>query len=78
MITVLLFADQREKVGEEKLVLHEEELTVVKVKEHLLSEYPSLNLDNTMTAINEEYEDEDTRKVQANDVIAFIPPVSGG
>lgn len=78
MITVLLFADQREKVGKEKLLLKGGEMTVVQVKEQLLREYPSLNLKNTMTAINEEYADEETCTVQPNDVIAFIPPVSGG
>ncbi|WP_377889624.1 molybdopterin converting factor subunit 1 [Alkalihalobacillus sp. R86527] len=78
MVKILFFADQREKVGKEELEFEGEGMTVQNVKEYLLSEYPSLKLHQTMTAINEEYEEEENRTVKANDVIAFIPPVSGG
>ncbi|MCA0987791.1 molybdopterin converting factor subunit 1 [Guptibacillus algicola] len=78
MVKILFFADQREKVGKDELEFEGEGMTVQHVKEYLLREYPSLKLHQTMTAINEEYEEEENRTVKANDVIAFIPPVSGG
>lgn len=77
MIKVLLFAELQENIGKNALNLAIEETNVLELKQQLEKDYPSLNLKKVMTAINEEYaNDED--KIQAGDTIALIPPVSGG
>lgn len=78
MIKVLFFADQREKVGKDQLEFDGEGMNIHAVKTYLEEKYPALALDHTMTAVNEEYEEEENRLMEKNDVIAFIPPVSGG
>ncbi|TKD71916.1 MoaD/ThiS family protein [Pseudalkalibacillus hwajinpoensis] len=77
MITVLFFAGQQELIGEDKLKRNESQMKISDLKTKLMEEYPKLSLQNTMTAINEEYA-EDDRIVEDNDIVAFIPPVSGG
>ncbi|MBN8207205.1 MoaD/ThiS family protein [Bacillus sp. NTK071] len=77
MITVLFFAGQQELIGEDKLERNESHIKISDLKAKLMQEYPKLSLQNTMTAINEEYA-EDERIVEDNDIVAFIPPVSGG
>lgn len=76
MINVLLFAHLREAVGEEKLVIEAEQMSVLDVKEWLKARY-ALELSNVMSAVNEEFAMDHTI-VQSGDVIAFIPPISGG
>ncbi|MGG0187835.1 molybdopterin converting factor subunit 1 [Bacillus rhizoplanae] len=78
MITILLFANLREEVGSDQLVLIEKrEINVYQLKEWLKDNYHLQSLDRVMVAINEEFViDEDT--VKAGDIVAFIPPVSGG
>lgn len=77
MIKILLFAHLSEEVGEKEIEIEAVGYTVAKVKQKLLAEYPKLPLDNVFTAVNEEYTNEETM-LQDGDVIAFIPPVSGG
>ena len=77
MITVLFFAKQQEQLGLEKLERSESMLTVAELKQKLIADYPEVSLDHTMTAINEEYAEED-QVINERDVVAFIPPVSGG
>ncbi|PFA22538.1 MULTISPECIES: molybdopterin converting factor subunit 1 [Bacillus cereus group] len=77
MITILLFANLREEVGSDQLVIEKQEIRVYQLKEWLRDHYHLQALDRVMTAINEEFVmDEDT--VQDGDIVAFIPPVSGG
>ncbi|MEY8349465.1 molybdopterin converting factor subunit 1 [Bacillus cereus] len=77
MITILLFANLREKVGSDRLVIEKQEVRVHQLKEWLRDRYHLQALDRVMTAINEEFViDEDT--VLDGDIVAFIPPVSGG
>ncbi|GGI17815.1 molybdopterin converting factor subunit 1 [Gottfriedia solisilvae] len=78
MIKVLLFAHLREKVGVEELTLIENEGIKVKdLKSWLTKNYDLQSLNQVMTAVNEEFvTDEDI--VNAGDIVAFIPPVSGG
>lgn len=77
MITVLFFAKQQEQLGVEKLERSESELSVSELKQKLIADYPTLTLAHTMTAINEEYAEED-QMINDRDIVAFIPPVSGG
>jgi molybdopterin synthase sulfur carrier subunit len=76
MIEVLFFAELREAAGKDKLSLDVENITVNELKSSWLKEYQT-DLDKAMIAVNEEYVGEET-VLQRGDVVAFIPPVSGG
>lgn len=72
----MFFAHLRDAVGEESITLDLSGKTVGDAKELFSKEY-SLNLDTAMAAVNEEFaSNEDVLK--DGDVLAFIPPVSGG
>lgn len=76
MIEILLFAHLREQVGQGKLVIDNKQLKVAELRELLETKY-SLQTQGVMVAINEELStNEDI--IQAGDVVALIPPVSGG
>ncbi|WP_019393066.1 molybdopterin converting factor subunit 1 [Priestia filamentosa] len=76
MIKILLFARLQEQVGKSELRVQYSGQTVGELKEMLQKKYDFL-LDNVMVAVNEEYAF-DEEKLSENDVVAFIPPVSGG
>ncbi|MFB4169750.1 molybdopterin converting factor subunit 1 [Virgibacillus sp. JSM 102003] len=77
MIDVLFFAELQDTVGSEKVSVEVDGITVTELKNNLLSTYKLDTLDNAMVAINEEYASKNTI-VNKGDVVAFIPPVSGG
>ncbi|MGO4888474.1 molybdopterin converting factor subunit 1 [Anaerobacillus sp. MEB173] len=78
MIKVLLFAAFEEALGKRELSMEASSLTVAQLREKLSAEYSSLpSLDNVMIAVNEEFV-EDNAILHENDVVAIIPPVSGG
>lgn len=77
MVDVLFFADLQEAVGNEKVSIEANGLTIKELKEKLLSLYDIDTIDHAMIAINEEYATEDA-EIKKGDVVAFIPPVSGG
>ncbi|MBJ8055312.1 molybdopterin converting factor subunit 1 [Bacillus cereus] len=78
MITILLFANLREEVGSERLVIIEKrEINVQQLKKWLEDNYHLQSLDTVMIAINEEFVT-DEEIVKVGDIVAFIPPVSGG
>ena len=78
MITILLFANLREEVGLDRFVISEkEEMTVQQLKEWLKANYSLQSLDRVMVAVNEEFVTNE-EMIQAGDIVAFIPPVSGG
>jgi sulfur-carrier protein len=77
MIKLLFFAELEEIVGSRELTIERTEMTVSEVKEYLKEQFPTLPIDRAMMAVNEEYVKE-TDVVKANDIVAFIPPVSGG
>ncbi|MGQ0514658.1 MoaD/ThiS family protein, partial [Bacillus sp. D-CC] len=52
-------------------------ITVAKLKEVLIKKYNVLISSEIMVAINEEYANENDI-IQTGDVVAMIPPVSGG
>ena len=77
MITVLLFAQLQDSTGKERIEVEASNLTITELKEKLKLTYNLPQIDHVMTAINEEYAmPEDI--VIAGDIVAFIPPVSGG
>ncbi len=77
MVDVLFFAELQEAVGSEKISFDADGVTVKELKNKFLSTYELDHIDQAMIAINEEYAREDT-VLQKGDVVAFIPPVSGG
>ncbi|AAT55666.1 molybdopterin converting factor subunit 1 [Bacillus anthracis] len=78
MITILLFANLREEVGLDRLVISEkQEMTVQQLKGWLKANYCLQSLDRVIVAVNEEFVTNE-EMIQAGDIVAFIPPVSGG
>ena len=78
-ITVLLFGIIRDIVGENTLELDlEKAILIGQLKQDLLKKYTNLQqYSNFSIAVNEEYVDLNY-VLQPNDVVALIPPVSGG
>lgn len=77
MINVLFFAAIREEAGVEQVTVDKQDITVKELKEYVQKTYKLSSLNQTMTAVNEEFvTDEET--IEAGDTVAFIPPVSGG
>ena len=75
---ILFFAELEEKAGTREVEIKAEPMTIKALKEILRAQYSDLpSLNNTIVAVNEEYADEDT-VINENDIVAFIPPVSGG
>ncbi|EAO53443.1 Molybdopterin converting factor, small subunit [Bacillus thuringiensis serovar israelensis ATCC 35646] len=78
MITILLFANLREEVGLDQLIISEkQEMTVGQLKEWLKDSYHLQSLDTVMVAINEEFVTNE-EMIKVGDIVALIPPVSGG
>lgn len=77
MIKVLFFAELQEAVGKGKITIDADGITVKDLKENYLNDYNLDTIDQAMAAINEEYAEEDSL-IHDGDVVAFIPPVSGG
>ncbi|MED0962110.1 molybdopterin converting factor subunit 1 [Bacillus cereus] len=77
MIDVLLFANLQEEASKSTLQIDCENITVAEVKDILIKKYNVVISNEIMVAINEEYANEDDI-IQTGDVVAMIPPVSGG
>jgi len=67
----------KETIGSERIELEWNEQAIAQIKKYLLDTYPSLSLQGVMVAVNEEFVMDD-EIVRENDIVAFIPPVSGG
>ena len=79
-VRVLLFAGLREAAGAREVCVQAPEgASVADVRERLADAYPALRrlLANAGIAVNEEYTDAATR-LRPGDIVALIPPVSGG
>ncbi len=78
-IKILFFGITAELVNEQSLNLNIEKNTSVKdLKEKIKNDYQKLkNINDFAIAINETYAN-DQQIVCENDVVAIIPPVSGG
>ncbi|MEH6991635.1 molybdopterin converting factor subunit 1 [Neobacillus drentensis] len=77
MNKVMFFAHLRDAVGEEFLRIDATGKSVAELKAELAAIYNLPKLDTVMTAVNEEFAQDD-EVIQDGDEIAFIPPVSGG
>lgn len=77
MITILLFAQLQEDVGVSQIMIEQEDVTIEQLKETVQQQYPALSLRHVMTAVNEEFVTGE-EIVKEGDIVAFIPPVSGG
>jgi molybdopterin synthase sulfur carrier subunit len=63
--------------GQETLVVPFAEGTVESLVQHLLQIYPRLSMEGVRVAVNEEFS-EPGLALRDGDVVALIPPVSGG
>ncbi|PHE90088.1 molybdopterin converting factor subunit 1 [Bacillus toyonensis] len=77
MIEVLLFAHSQEEASKSVLQIDCENISVSELKEVLIKKYNVAISNEIMVAVNEEYANEDDI-IQTGDVVAMIPPVSGG
>lgn len=78
MIRILLFAELEETIGKREIELTAEEISIGEIRQKLQEYYPNLKgIESAMAAVNEEYA-EDKVLVHEQDLVAFIPPVSGG
>ncbi|WP_457616295.1 MoaD/ThiS family protein [Lutibacter sp.] len=78
-IKVLLFGIVTDLIGENEIVIYlPPNSTVENLRLSLALEYAKLgNIHEFAVAVNEEYA-ENNRVLKATDVVAIIPPVSGG
>lgn len=78
MIKVLFFAAMKEQAGTSEYTLETSEANVGDLREKVKEAFPQVTgTDRVMVAVNEEFTtDQDV--VYAGDIVAFIPPVSGG
>ena len=78
-LTVLFFGISSDLVGENQLeVTLEKAISVADFKDYLQEKYSSLDKIKTYAiAVNESYATNDL-VIKDNDVVAVIPPVSGG
>ncbi|MBO1514587.1 molybdopterin converting factor subunit 1 [Metabacillus bambusae] len=77
MIKVLLFAHLQDKAGREIIEIEYSSLTVKELRKIMETNYELGSLEHVMVAVNEEYAlDQDS--IHSGDVVALIPPVSGG
>ena len=77
MNKILFFAHLRDEAGTESAMVDAAGKTLAELKEMIAAEYKLQKLDSAMAAINEEFAPND-EVIKEGDVIAFIPPVSGG
>ncbi|MBS4200761.1 molybdopterin converting factor subunit 1 [Bacillus sp. FJAT-49732] len=77
MNKILLFAHLKEQAGSSNLTFDVSGKTVRELRDYLESETDLGSLAGIMIAINEEFATDET-VINEEDVIALIPPVSGG
>lgn len=77
MVKVLFFAHLKDAVGQEEVSVEGNGWTVTRIKDKMAADYGIEGLESVMTAVNEEFADDETI-LSEGDTVAFIPPVSGG
>jgi molybdopterin synthase sulfur carrier subunit len=76
-LKILLFAHLKDEWGSSSLTLDLGTLTVADMLQELQNRCPSLSLGQIMIAVNEQFVGHD-HLVQQDDIVALLPPVSGG
>lgn len=78
-IEVLLFGITTDIVGQKSILLEiSDRITVADFKQKIIKHYPKLSTHNSFSvAVNMEYATDEV-VINNGDVIALIPPVSGG
>ncbi|GER66427.1 molybdopterin synthase sulfur carrier subunit [Weizmannia acidilactici] len=77
MIKVLLFAHLKEQLNRSEITIDRNEMTVGELRAKLGKDGFLPQASSVMIAVNEEFaQDEDI--IRDGDVVALIPPVSGG
>ena len=78
-VKVLYFSQVKDKIGKNEEEIEFEGKTLKDLVDVLAKKYPDIKeiLKGSMFAVNESYETMDYN-LQDNDMIAIIPPVSGG
>ncbi|MGB5242624.1 MAG: MoaD/ThiS family protein [Lutimonas sp.] len=78
-VKTLFFGIARDIVGENELLIDlDGTKTILDLEMLLINRYPNLSdIKNFAFAVNEVYVDRD-HSIQQNDLIAILPPVSGG
>lgn len=78
-IQLLLFGITTDLLGTSSLeIVTEEAITIKDFKGFLTTKYPQLeNINSYAIAVNESYASDEVR-LKESDVVAIIPPVSGG
>ena len=75
---IKIFAGIKEKVGTDVIDIPVgDEITVADLKERIYIDYPELDGEVFQVAVNEAFQTDDYT-VKSGDVVALIPPVSGG
>lgn len=75
---IKIFAGIKEKVGKDVIDIPVgDEITVADLKERIYIDYPELDGEVFQIAVNEAFQTDDYT-VKSGDVVALIPPVSGG
>lgn len=77
MIQVMYFASMKEAAGAASERLEWSGGTLEELMEKVSADHPAINWSGVRIALNEEFCSED-HAVAPGDVVAFIPPVSGG
>ena len=77
MIKLYYFARLRELTGKAEETIEKSKITVEQLLDWAEETYPGFGKDMIHVAVNEEYALKDD-VIEAGDVCAFIPPVSGG
>lgn len=75
---VLYFAHLKEiiNINEEQITLNQD-YSVLNFKQYLVEKHPELKVETFQVAVNEEFVQESS-VITDQDVVALIPPVSGG
>lgn len=75
---ILYFAEMKELLDRSEDHFHfDYEISVEALKTHLYQTYPIIQSEKFQVAVNEEFVQND-EMVKPNDIVALIPPVSGG
>lgn len=77
MVKILFFAGLKEEAGMSDMQVDAGGMTIQEMSDKYLAKLNLNGLDKAMTAINEEYAPSST-VIKTGDIVAFIPPVSGG